>query len=216
MTQNKKGLPPIVYILSALLIGGTSYICYQTFGRSKQATALDSNGTAAINSNSVIAPTILLKSSRGVNYNKLQEDLSKKDWKQANEDTSELLLKAFGPKSDQTGNVNIDEASTPPCEELKSVNQLWSQNSNGNLGFTAQREVLKVAKGNYKAAYNSMQWQKPAGEWLIQYQYNGHRNNFKSGYEPDYPNPDKGHLPTFERGYNFKYSFDNTLAKCGF
>ena len=34
----------------------------------------------------------------------------------------------------------------------------------------------------------------------MKYIYDGHRERFKPGYKPDYGNPDRGHLPTFERG----------------
>jgi hypothetical protein len=156
-----------------------------------------------------------LNSARDVDYTTLRQDLQQRNWKQANEDTTEALLKAFGSTSNQTGNVNVQAAANPPCADLKIVDQLWSKASNGNLGFTAQRQVLRESGNDYRQAYNKMQWQRPGGEWLIQYIYDGHREKFKSGYEPDYGNPDKGHLPTFERGYNFQYSFDATLAKCG-
>ena len=137
------------------------------------------------------------------------------NWKQANEETTEALLLAFGSKSNQTGHVDIQEANNPPCSDLKTIDQLWTKASKGNLGFTAQRQVLREFGNDYRQAYNKMQWQRPGGEWLIQYSYDSHREKFKPGYEPDYTNPDKGHLPTFERGYNFQYSFDATLAKCG-
>jgi hypothetical protein len=154
-------------------------------------------------------------STRGVDYTDVKHDLQAHNWKQANIDTTEDLLKAFGSNSQRTGHVDPQEAANPPCQDIKILDQLWSKASNGNLGFTAQRQILQQAKNNYHQAYNQMQWQRPGGEWLIQYIYDGHRENFKPGYEPDYGNPDKGHLPTFERGYNFKYSFDGTLAKCG-
>lgn len=156
-----------------------------------------------------------LNSSRGVDYDFLRQDLQQRNWKRANEDTTEALLKAFGTKSNQTGHVDIQEAANPPCADLKIVDQLWSKASNGNLGFTAQRQILRESGNDYRQAYNKMQWQRPRGEWLIQYIYDGHRENFRPGYEPDYGNPDRGHLPTFERGYNFQYSFDATLAQCG-
>lgn len=156
-----------------------------------------------------------LNSPRGVDYKVLRQDLQQRNWKRANEETTEALLKAFGSKSNQTGHVDIQEAANPPCADLKLIDQLWTKASNGNLGFTAQRQILRESGNDYRQAYNKMQWQRPGGEWLIQYIYNGHRENFRPGYEPDYDNPDKGHLPTFERGYNFQYSFDATLAQCG-
>ena len=219
MTQNtpRKGPPPAVYALGLMVLGGLGYGAYQLMGQSNGSDSVSNNSSPAAGSSDAKpnSGTLSLKSSRGADYSDLQDDLAKKKWKRANEDTTELLLKAFGPKSEKTGNVDSQEALKPPCDELKTVDQLWSQASSGTLGFTAQRQVVKDAGGDYKAAYNKMQWQKPAGEWLIQYQSDGHRNTFKSGYEPDYGNPDKGHLPTFERGYNFSYSFDGTLAKCG-
>lgn len=220
MTQNtsRKGPPPIVYVLGLLALAGLGYGAYQHFGQSNDGKNTVANSSPSAASTPPAKPNSeapSLKSSRGVDYSDLQDDLAKHRWKRANEDTTEVLLKAFGPKSENTGNVDPQEAKNPPCDELKSVDQLWTQASGGNLGFTAQRQIIKESGGDYKIAYNKMQWQKPGGEWLMQYQYDGHRHNFKPGYEPDYGNPDKGHLPTFERGYNFGYSFDATLAKCG-
>jgi len=163
---------------------------------------------------SIDLSSVPLTSTKGVDYTALRYALQEHNWKQANEDTTEALLKAFGPNSDNTGHVDPQEAANPPCQDIKTVDQLWSKASDGYLGFTAQRQILKQAEV-YHQGYNKMQWQRPGGEWLIQYSYDGHRERFKPGYEPNYGNPDKGHLPTFERGYNFKYSFDGTLAKCG-
>jgi hypothetical protein len=170
--------------------------------------------TFAANTNNDLS-SVPLNSIKGVDYTSLRNSLQTHNWQRANEDTTETLLKAFGSKSNQTGHVDIQEAANPPCTDLKTVDQLWSKASNGNLSFTAQRQVLRENGNDYRQAYNKMQWQRPGGEWLIQYIYNGNREKFKPGYEPNYGNPDKGHLPTFERGYNFQYSFDGTLAKCG-
>lgn len=174
-----------------------------------------SNNSNQSNTSNGDLASVPLVSERGVNYANLRSDLQSHNWKQANQETTEDLLKTFGPNSDRTGQVDPQEAANPSCTDLKTVDQLWSKASNGNLGFTAQRQVLQQVANDYRKAYNQMQWQRPGGEWLIQYTYDGHRERFKPGYEPDYGNPDKGHLPTFERGYNFQYSFDGTLTKCG-
>ena len=174
-----------------------------------------SNSSPSSSSSSNTVASVPLTSSKGVDYTALRQDLQSHNWKQANEDTTEALLRAFGSNSERTGQVDSQEAMVPPCQDLKTVDQLWSKASDGNLGFTAQRQILQQAGNDYRKAYNQLQWQRPGGEWLIQYIYDGHRERFKPGYEPDYGNPDRGHLPTFERGYNFKYSFDGSLAKCG-
>ena len=185
-----------------------------TPSNSNQQSAPKPQKTFNANTNNDLS-SIPLNSANGVNYIALRRALQENNWQKANEETTETLLKAFGSKSMQTGYVDIQESVNPPCTDLKTVDQLWSQASNSNLGFTAQRQVLRENGSNYRQAYNKMQWQKPGGEWLIQYISNGNRESFKPGYEPDYSNPDKCHLPTFERGYNFHYSLDATLAKCG-
>ena len=207
-------------LITSGLIGGVfwwfsrgSGINLSKFGNST-LTPSDSNPQKTFNS-SGDSSYVPLNSTRGGDYTSLSRALQERNWQQANKYTTETLLKAFGSKSSQTGHVDKQEAANPPCSDLKTVDQLWSKASSGNLGFTAQRQVLRENGNKYRQAYNKMQWQRPGGEWLIQYIYSGDRENFKPGYEPDYTNPDKGHLPTFERGYNFEYSFDATLAKCG-
>jgi hypothetical protein len=41
---------------------------------------------------------------------------------------------------------------------MKTVDQLWSKASNGNLGFTTQRQILREAGDDYRQAYNKMEW----------------------------------------------------------
>ena len=113
------------------------------------------------------------------------------------------------------GGVQQQETKAPPCEDIKIVDRLWSKASNGNLGFTAQRQVMKPFGNNWEQAYKQLRWLSPDQEWKIKYLYNGERYNFKIGYSPDFKEPiTKGYLPTFERGYNFAYSLDGTLYMC--
>ena len=159
--------------------------------------------------------SVHLTSDKGIDYSKLRSELQNHNLQGADQITIEVLLKAFGPKSYTTGHVNSQEAQFPPCRDIQTVDKLWLAASKGLLGFSAQQEVFRQAAGDYRLAYNKLQWQRPGGEWLIQYNYDGHRERFKPGYEPDYGNPDKGHLPTLERGYNFRYSINDALARCG-
>lgn len=217
----QKNETPVLFLsllISIALLGGIAWWVFKSYDLSKLISSTSTSKNSTSQSESKLAndsSSSSLNSTRGVDYTYLRQDLQQHNWKQANEDTTEALLKAFGSKSNQTGNVDVQEAANPPCSDLRTIDQLWSKASSGNLGFTAQRQVLREFGNDYRQAYNKMQWQRPGGEWLIQYIYDGHREKFKPGYEPDYGNPDRGHLPTFERGYNFQYSFDGTLAKCG-
>jgi hypothetical protein len=222
--KNETPLLVLSLLISIGFLGGIAWWVFKSYDFSKLGSSTPTAKNSTSQSESTLKnssssnnnlSSLPLNSDKGVDYTNLREDLKQRNWKQANKDTTEALLKAFGPKSYQTGNVDQQEAASPPCSDLKTVDQLWSKASNGNLGFTAQRQILQASGNDYHQAYNKMQWQRTGGEWLIKYTYDGHRENFKRDYEPDYGNPDKGHLPTFERGYNFNYSFDGSLAKCG-
>jgi hypothetical protein len=57
--------------------------------------------------------SVPLTSDRGISHIPLRRSLEEKNLKQANEETTEALLKAFGAKSNQTGNVDVQEAANP-------------------------------------------------------------------------------------------------------
>ncbi len=159
--------------------------------------------------------SISIDSPKSVDYKPLRQALEEHDWRIANDLTTEALLKAFGNESYKKGGVQQQETKAPPCEDIKIVDRLWSKASNGNLGFTAQRQVMKPFGNNWEQAYKQLRWLSPDQEWKIKYLYNGERYNFKIGYSPDFKEPiTKGYLPTFERGYNFAYSLDGTLYMC--
>ncbi len=102
------------------------------------------------------------------------------------------------------------------CADLKTVDRLWSDATQGKQGFTVQQNFLK-ALGNYKKMYTQVGWEDAAGRPLIEWNYNGQtsRMEYVPGKEPNYRNPPPGHLPTVEREYNFEVSINEALNRCG-
>ena len=160
---------------------------------------------------------VALESDRNVDYSKLKDDLQRKDWRAADQETYERLLDAAGSEAQAQGFTPQDEMDTLSCKDLTTVDRLWSSASNGKFGFTAQQTILR-ALGDYRKMYDEVGWQKLSGEWLIEWSYNAqtHRLEYKSGKEPDFTNPLPGQLPTVERGYNFDVSLDAALKRCKF
>ena len=62
---------------------------------SSQPSQSGSNSSPSSNNDTLAS--VPLTSSKGVDYTALRQDLQSHNWKQANEDTTEALLKAFGP-----------------------------------------------------------------------------------------------------------------------
>ena len=133
-----------------------------------------------------------LKSKRGINYTKLRDLLAAGKWKEADEETGKVMCQSAGRTS--SGWLRIEDIDSFPCEDLRIINQLWLHYSNGNFGFSIQKEIYESLGG--KREYNEEIWQefgdsvgwKEGGNWL-----NRHNLNFSQ-------NAVQGHLPAFGLG----------------
>jgi hypothetical protein len=145
-------------------------------------------------------------------YKTLTEDLAANEWQRADQDTTKALLLAYGPKSSSAGDVDLDEAKTVPVDDLKAVDQLWMNGSKNRWGFTIQQTILHTNHNHdWKAAYHTMGWDIYDGHM----QYVNGKWEFDKDHAPDWHNLKPGEVPTFERGYNHKFSLDGALATAG-
>ena len=172
---------------------------------------------APLDNRSQLLNQVPLESDRNVDYRELREYLQQQNWKSADRETYERLLDAAGSTAQSQGFIPQDEMDTLSCKDLRTVDQLWSNASDGRLGFTAQQGILR-ALGDYRKMYDQVGWQNLSGEWLIEWTYSPQtkRMDYRSGKEPNFTTPPPGHLPTVERGYNFDVSLDTALKRCEF
>lgn len=136
----------------------------------------------------------LTSSATGIDYSKLDQLLRDQKWKEADQLTAKLMLQA----ADQTqrGYLNREDIERFPGEDLKLIDKLWVDHSNGTLGLSVQKRIWKECGSpgpDYSA--NKSAW--------IQF---GRRVNWQGGTgyqgwrrysEIDMTNPQKysGHLP---------------------
>ncbi|MEM9118809.1 MAG: GUN4 domain-containing protein [Cyanobacteria bacterium P01_F01_bin.56] len=80
-----------------------------------------------------------LKSEKGVNYTRLRDLLKAGEWKTADQETADQMLKAMG----QTTwlKVKSNDLLNFPCADLKTIDQLWGKYSNGKWGFSVQKQI---------------------------------------------------------------------------
>ena len=89
--------------------------------------------------------SISLISIAGVDYAPLQELLSQAKFKEADQETARMLLKlANREKAGWLDKIHVDNL---PCEDLRTIDQLWQQGSNGRFGFSSQRRIYKAIGG---------------------------------------------------------------------
>ena len=113
---------------------------------------------------------IELKSEKGVDYTKLRDLLKQQKWKKADKETAQVMLVAAGIEKE--GWLDADSLDNFPCEDLRTINQLWLHYSNGKFGFSVQKEIYEELGGTRE--YNDKVWVnfadrvgwRKGGNWL--------------------------------------------------
>jgi hypothetical protein len=84
-----------------------------------------------------------LSSEMGIDYTKLRDLLKAGKWKEADQETLTLMLRAVNREYQDY--LNIESVENFPCTDLYTIDNLWSKYSLGQFGFSLQKEIwLKV------------------------------------------------------------------------
>ena len=108
-----------------------------------------------------------LKSERGVDYTRLRDLLAAGEWKEADEETTTVMLRAAGRESQ--GWLDVEDIAYFPCEDLRTINQLWLHYSDGKFGFSVQKEIYESLGGTrdkWEKFGDRVGWIK-GGNWLF-------------------------------------------------
>ena len=103
-----------------------------------------------------IPPPDNLISSVGVDYSKLRELLAFKNWRGADKETAALIIKVAGREKE--GSVTVKNIEKFPCEDLRTIDQLWVKYSKGRFGFSVQKRIWQDAKLNLETFGGSVGW----------------------------------------------------------
>ena len=115
-------------------------------------------------------PYIELKSARGVNYSQLEQLLKAGRWQEADEETANKMFEVAGrTKEEDLREKDIDNF---PCEDLRTIDQLWVKYSNGRFGFSVQKRIYESLGGTL--SYDEKVWEafgdqvgwRGGGRWL--------------------------------------------------
>jgi hypothetical protein len=104
-----------------------------------------------------VAANIVLKSARGVNYSKLQQLLAAGNWKEADEETGKVMCQVAGREKEGWLDRYINNF---PCEDLRTIDQLWLHYSNGKFGFSVQKEIYESLTKQRIYVYDHEMWRK--------------------------------------------------------
>ncbi len=99
-----------------------------------------------------------LSSEKGVDYSRLRDLLKAGKWKEADQETLAVMLKASG--KEKQGCLNSDSIKNFPCTDLRTIDQLWVKYSNGRFGFSVQKRIWESVGKDYDKFGDRVCWQK--------------------------------------------------------
>ena len=162
----------------------------------------DVSGKATILSNR--ARVIAQQSDKGVDYTRLRDLLAAGKWKEADEETLAVMLKAA--EREKEGWLDIESIENFPCTDLRTIDQLWVKYSNGRFGFSVQKRIWQSVGGNANADYETFEkfgdrvgWRRRRIKAMVQKEWLAYDEmNFstqaRAGHLPK-KNYTGGHLP---------------------
>ena len=104
----------------------------------------------------VAAETTRVISAVGMDYINLRNLLAAKKWQEADEETARVMLKVAGREKGRL--LDLESIDNFPCEDLRTIDQLWVKYSNGRFGFSVQKRIYQSLGGTRE--YNSEVWDK--------------------------------------------------------
>ncbi|WP_341737390.1 serine/threonine-protein kinase [Microcoleus sp. CAWBG640] len=87
------------------------------------------------------ANEVQLISAVGMDYINLRNLLAAKKWREADEETTRVILKVAG--KEEEGWLDTESIDNFPCEDLRTIDQLWVKYSNGRFGFSVQKRIYQ-------------------------------------------------------------------------
>lgn len=92
-----------------------------------------------------------LKSEKGIDYTPLRDLLKAQDWEAADRETYEVMIRAVGKKSGDW--FSDDELLNFPCADLLTIDRLWVKYSQGQFGFSVQKQIYVECGGKLDGKY---------------------------------------------------------------
>ncbi|MGB3404622.1 MAG: serine/threonine-protein kinase [Microcoleaceae cyanobacterium] len=139
-------------------------------------------------------------SAVGFDYSNLEKLLSSGQWKAADKETATIILEILGNQT--AGKIKPEEIKTIPCRDLRTLDQLWTEYSEGRFGFSQQNKLWRKLDKNYEKFGEQVGW-LVSQSWLP---YTQLTFNLTAPV---------GHLPSWGRRGKLWSSLATKIRKCG-
>jgi tetratricopeptide (TPR) repeat protein len=131
---------------------------------------------------------ILMESRLGIDYASLKKHLKTKQWQKADQETAILMRKLMQKMTDSV-EMNPDFLVCLPPIDLKTIDSLWNQMSDGRFGFSVQKQIFEKVSSDRDRFGAETGWrvQDKDGLWTW-------RDN--SSFDYNFSTAPIGHLPS--------------------
>lgn len=116
--------------------------------------------------NKTQSKVLLTSRTTGIQYDDLSKLLERQQWREADIKTRAVMLKILGMQSsDPFCRDTIHNFYHLPCEDIRIINSLWFQHSNGHFGWTVQKRIYYDVGKNWDRWGDSIGWRRN-GSWI--------------------------------------------------
>ena len=113
--------------------------------------------SSSMSSSAEEVPTYL-PSDCGIDYVPLATMLATGDFEGADQFTRDALIKIAGPAAKKREYVYFTEVQSLSSTDLCTIERLWLQFSNGSFGYSVQKRVWDIEKGNFDNFIRRIGW----------------------------------------------------------
>ncbi|TAF98409.1 MAG: hypothetical protein EAZ45_20455 [Oscillatoriales cyanobacterium] len=124
-------------------------------GMAKKAETVQLNLLDLVIPKPAAAETTRVISAVGMDYYNLRDLLAAGKWKEADKETARVMLKVGGMERRRM--LDVTSIDKFPCEDLRTIEQLWVKYSNGRFGFSVQNRIFQSLGGTRE--YDNKIWE---------------------------------------------------------
>lgn len=146
-----------------------------------------------------VSPTTTVPSTSNnddISFDVLEQHLSAKNFRQADEVTRRLLILLAGESAQTRGYVFFSEVQFISETDLKTIDELWRKYSNEKFGYSVQKKIWNRVNRDFTRFFLKVGWMKKLDTEIEQYNYRSFPDEFTwEMNDDDNKTPPDGHLP---------------------
>ena len=123
-------------------------------------------------------------------YSQLEILLAAGKWREADQETQYIMLKVANRQGQHR--LTVEDINNFPCEDLRTIDQLWLQYSNRHFGFSVQKEIYLYLGGTQNYRFHEQMWEEFGAKvgWRNEKDWYGYDRIGQYGLKDP-----RGHLP---------------------